>query len=264
MLSGLISPELTPDAASLPEAVYRLCVALSATSPLDAEHGLGGKLLYAGAMAGEGRTLLYSANIAGAASLAASGDAVVQRQAIRDGVIDFLVTSLEEALRILKNEIRKRQTVSVGVAMAPGELVEQMLDRGVLPDLLPPASWGDRGMDPESAARLLEQGARRVMADQDQSANAYVTWSVQHDFVRWLPRLDSAVEESLPSDDWVRQRWLRQAPRYLGRLVQREHGVALSGDEVTRLRSAVLELRGQHSTDAGGVPAMWVGGVPVG
>ena len=87
---------------------------------------------------------------------------------------------------------------------------------------------------------------------------------MNHDFTRWLPRLDLVVEESLPSDDWVRQRWLRLAPRYLGRVAQREHGVALSGDEMIRLRSLVLELLAEHSQDEGKLPVVWIDGVPVG
>ena len=263
----------TPDSHSLPEAVYRLYAALAVTLPLDAERGLGGRLLYAGELGGDGRQLLFAANIAGAASLAASADPAVLRQAIRDGVIDFLVTSLEEALRILKNEIRKRQAVSVGVAVAPHVLAEQMLDRGVLPDLLTPLSWGDsgRGATQEQGAKFIEQGSlpilvgeNRVEEDRRASDGSYVTWSVNHDFTRWLPRLDSVVEESLPSDDWVRQRWLRLAPRYLGRIAQREHGVALSGDEMIRLRSLVLGLLAEHSQDEGKLPVVRIDGVPVG
>jgi len=261
------------DSHSLPEAVYRLYAALAATLPLDAERGLGGKLLYAGELGGEGRQLLFAANIAGAASLAASADPAVQRQAIRDGVVDFLVTSLEEALRILKNEIRKRQAVSVGVAVAPQQLMDQMLDRGVLPDLLTPLSWGDsdRGATQEQGAKLIGQGSLPIIAgengateDRKTGDDSYIRWSVNHDFTRWLPRLDSVVEESLPSDDWVRQRWLRLAPRYLGRVAQREHGVALSGDEMIRLRSLVIELLAEHSQDAVKLPVVRIGGVPVG
>src|ERR1700761_5079623 len=128
------------DNAHLQQSIYNLYTALAAASPLDPETGLGGKLIFAGDL-GFASHLLYAANVAGATSLAASSDPVAQRQAMRDGVVDFLVTSLDEALRILKNEIRKRQTVSVAVGLDPAEAVEQMLERGVLPHLLPPGSW---------------------------------------------------------------------------------------------------------------------------
>ena len=47
-----------------------------------------------------------------------------------------MVTSLDEGLRILKNEIRKRETVAVCVALSPDTLQREMQERGVLPDLL--------------------------------------------------------------------------------------------------------------------------------
>lgn len=226
----------SPSSASDPspaEPVYRLYSALSTTLPLDSQAGLGGKLLYAGDIE-RGRNLLYAANIAGAASLAASADPTALRQAMRDGVVDFLVTSLEEALRILKNEIRKRQTVSVGVSADPYRVAEQMLERGVLPDLLP----FDGTLDPAHAARFLGQGSRPILAPADSEAE-FVSWSVDRDFARWLPRLDACALSILPPEDFIRKRWLRLAPRYLGRLAHRQHGVALTEAELMRFRAEV-------------------------
>src|SRR5438270_10726114 len=97
---------------------------------------LGGKLLYAGALDDNGRALITAANIAGAASLCATENEQDQKQAIRDGIVDFLVTSLDEALRILKNEIRKRAPVAVCIAAPHAESELQMSERGVAPDLL--------------------------------------------------------------------------------------------------------------------------------
>ena len=228
------------------ELIYRAYSALTTTQPLDAEAGLGGQLLYAGEMVGSGRELLFAANIAGAASLAASADAAVQRQAIRDGVIDFLVTSLEEALRVLKNEIRKREAVSVGVATDPRQLVEAMLHRGVLPDLLP--STPSSGIAAESSGlsdlqmkNFLGQGARTIR----QSAaltGGFTTWSVDRELARWLPKLDACVQTVIPAGDLSRHRWLRLAPRYLGRLAHRQHGVFLSPAETAEFRQKAEDL----------------------
>ena len=121
------------DALNFALAVERFYTALVATANADTaaqdplanselEPGLGGKLLYAGLLDEVGRNLVVAANIAGAATLAASPDPAAQKQAVRDGVVDFLVTSLDEALRILKNEIRKHETVAVCVAAAPDDL----------------------------------------------------------------------------------------------------------------------------------------------
>ena len=80
--------------------------------------------------------MVVAANIAGAATLVATADRAAQRQAIRDGVADFLVNSLDEALRILKNQLRKRETVAVCVGLAPEAVEREMKERGVAPDLL--------------------------------------------------------------------------------------------------------------------------------
>ena len=109
---------------------------LIASPYADPESGLGGNLFYAGEMDEQGRALVVAANIAGAATLVASADLATQKQAIREAIADFLVTSLDEALRILKNQLRKRETVSVCVAMAPAAMEREMDERGVEPDLL--------------------------------------------------------------------------------------------------------------------------------
>ena len=183
------------------------------------EPSLGGKLLYAGSLDAEARALLVAANIAGAASLAVSADAEASKQASRDGVVDFLVNSLDEALRILKNEIRKRETVAVCVATAPhaaeADFAHEMLDRGVSPDL----TWPIEAIPP---------GAGQVL----------MAWSVASGAAQWLPKLDAIALHCLDSDlspaRAKARRWLRLATRYLGR---RSQGVrVLRCDEQTAVR----------------------------
>jgi hypothetical protein len=229
--------------------IYRHYAALHATIPLHPQAGLGGKLLYAGELA-SGTPLLYAANIAGAASIAASADPAIQRLAIRDSVIDFLVTSLEEALRILKNEIRKHQPVSVGVGIAPNLLVEQMLDRGVLPDLLPPSFSREDQVGEDQAGKFLDQGAQQI-ANPDATDRTYVTWSIDHDFARILPQIDALAQQAIPEADVLRQRWLRLAPRYLGRVAQRIHGVNFSEEEFAQFKTSVGEWEAQRDAQTG-------------
>ncbi len=235
MSSHLPPPFDQPDATCAAEQIFRQYAALCRTLTLDVEAGLGGKLLYAGELTSAGRDLLFAANIAGAASLAASADPTVQRMAMRDGVVDFVVTSLEEALRILKNEIRKRQTVSVGVGVAPQKLVEAMLERGVLPELL--AADGQLPL----MERFAADGARRIEVAET-TVGDYICWSVDRQFAQWLPRLDALAIAAIPAGDTERRRWLRLAPRYLGRLAQRERGVVLSDAELEEFREAARKL----------------------
>lgn len=183
------------------------------------EPNLGGKLLYVAELDEAGRALAVAGNVAGAATLAASADPAVQKQAVRDGVVDFLVITLDEALRILKNEIRKRETVAVCVAASPQAVEAQMLERGVLPDLLPPRT--PSAMD--LSGLLLEEESRTVEPD-PMKVPALVTWSVASEPAQWLPKLDAIALDCLERDAWAARRWLRVGPRYLGRLA---HGVRL-------------------------------------
>ena len=182
----------------------------------DEEPSLGGKLVYAGELVPGNRALLVAANIAGAASLAASADAAAQKQAIRDGVADFLVNSLDEALRILKNEIRKRETVAVCIAAAPQGVEREMLERGVLPDLLAPHF--------RSGSPSFGHTVRHIEAIPAPASKVLVTWRVTTAPAQWLPKLDAIALDCLPAirdqKTLAARRWLRLAPRYLGRLAQ--------------------------------------------
>lgn len=234
------------------QPIYLLFQSLSHTLPLDPLNGLGGKLLYAGELDAEGRNLLYAANIAGTASLAASADPGALRHAMRDGVIDFFVNSLEEALRILKNEIRKRQAVSVGVAADPNRLVEQMLDRGVLPDLLP----RDTALSREHRDVLLRQGSIQIAEATFLSGAQFALWRLDRDFARWLPRVDDCARAVLPTEDHLRHRWLKLGPRYLGRLAQRQHGVGMTEAEFATFQSEAGELLAQTGPEGTDLPRL--------
>ena len=170
---------------------------------LDPENGLGGRLLYAAELDDPGCRLVRAANIAGAASLAAAPSPAQQRQIIREGVADFLVTDLSEALRILKNEIRKRQPVAVAVAATPESLAAEMLSRGVQPDLLPPASA-------ESLAAFIALGAEPVEpAPLPPGSELLILTGPPEGF-------EAQALDLIPASDYANRRWLRLSPRYLG------------------------------------------------
>jgi urocanate hydratase len=197
------------------EAVYALYAALMRDA--DSENGIGGQLLYAGELDGDGCRLVRAANIAGAASLCATSDIAVQRQAMRESVIDFLVTSLDEALRILKNEVRKHNAVAVCVMAAPAQIVAGMTERGVLPDLL------RNGPAPDLAA-FIAQGAQVVEPPAPAADRRLLLVASPP------PGSEGSTQQSIPQSDPAAQRWLRLASRYLGprarriRTVPCEHG----------------------------------------
>jgi hypothetical protein len=227
--------------------VNLLYAALVSTAPItETEPSLGGKLLYAAELDPQGRVLVVAANIAGAASLVATTDHAAGKQAIRDGVVDFLVTSLDEALRILKNQVRKRETVAVCVAAAPGAVEREMLERGVLPDLLPPAT--PSGPEYE---KFFAQGARSVVIALEDECQVLLMWQVAEAPARWLPQIDAVVLESLSADDLAARRWLRLAPRYLGRLAHGLHVLARDRQSAERLIDAI-----RNEVHHGSIPAV--------
>jgi urocanate hydratase len=197
----------------------------------DLETGLGGKLFYVGELDSHARGFAVAANIAGAATLAASPDAAALRLALREGAIDFLVNSLDEALRILKNEIRKRQPVAVAVSLPPNAIETEMLERGVLPDLLSPQS-GMRART-EAESDFLSQGASEVQ--ESMSTRKLLIWQAPEEYAQNLSGFEAMLAGYLAPDDVLNRRWLRLAPRYLGNSSRRLRSVACDEATITKL-----------------------------
>lgn len=193
-----------PEIAAEMEAVY--CLYAGLAGAMDPETGLGGKLVYAGEPDEAGCRLLRAANIAGAASLAASADAPALRRAMHQGAIDFVVTSLDEALRILKNEIRKKQPVAVGVSLAAEIMVREMVERGVQPDLLAPDA---------QVAEFLARGAHRIQPQPLAAGRHFDFIPIPTEVKQPTSAFDTQLLDTLAADDHVNRRWIRLAPRYL-------------------------------------------------
>jgi urocanate hydratase len=187
---------------------------------------LGGKLFYAGELDDDGCAWIVAANIAGAASLCGSSNALAPKQAIRDGIIDFLVTSLDEAVRILKNEVRKHAPAAVCIGAPPAEIEEQMSERGVAPDIVRPGG-GTAGNSSPAFDDI-----------------ALVSWSVSSAPARWMPKLDAFALECGGELLQGTRRWLQMSPRYLGRLAQSIHLVLADRAFATRFMENAMALEG--------------------
>lgn len=72
----------------------------------------------------------------GGACLAVMADRETARAAAKVGATDFTVDTLSEALRILKNEIRQRRPVSVGLVGEAAAVAGEMVKRGVQPQVV--------------------------------------------------------------------------------------------------------------------------------
>jgi urocanate hydratase len=138
---------------------------------------LAGKLIVSGGMGGMGGAQPLAATMTGAAFLGIDVDAERIKKRLKTGYCDFMVTTLDEALRILKNAIRKKENVSVGLVGNCADVIPEMAERGVLPDILtdqtsahdPLNGYVPNGM---TLAEALELRQRDPKAYQERSLDA--------------------------------------------------------------------------------------------
>jgi urocanate hydratase len=97
---------------------------------------LAGRLLMAGGMGATGGTLPLAATLNGAAFLGVEADPEQIKRRVKSGYCEAMVNDLDEALRILKNSVRRREAASVGLIGSCAEVIPELARRGIVPDLL--------------------------------------------------------------------------------------------------------------------------------
>lgn len=97
---------------------------------------LSGKLIVSGGMGGMGGAQPLAATMTGAAFLGIDVDPERIKKRLKTGYCDFMVNSLDEALRILKNAVRKKENISVGLVGNCADVIPELAERGVVPDIL--------------------------------------------------------------------------------------------------------------------------------
>jgi urocanate hydratase len=202
--------------------VYAQFVALTASSD-----NLGGSLLFYSHLNANGISVAIASNIAGAASLGLEPDVERAKAALRAGICDFLVNNLDEALRILKNEIRKRRAVAVVLIASPDAAAAEMLERGVQPEILT-----------FSVPELLARGSRLLESGEGDESVLPIAWSAERESARWLPILDGFAAGALVRKD-ARNRWIESAPRSLGRAFAGQRYMRMSEAEASAFIAAI-------------------------
>jgi urocanate hydratase len=94
-----------------------------------------GQLVFAYGEGTSATGLPAAVSIAGGTSPVLDPDVTAVKSVFRQGGVDFVVNTLDEALRVLKNEIRRHRPLSVVLEGAVQPALAEMLERGVLPDL---------------------------------------------------------------------------------------------------------------------------------
>jgi len=166
--------------------------------------------------AGEGSSatgLPAAVSIAGGCTLALDPDASAVKATFRQGGIDFVVNTLDEAVRVLKNEIRQHKPLSVALIAPLHPTLDEMAARGIQPDLDLTAPREDL-LTPWLAAR---------------------NWSEVTVPAPSLRILDAQLLEMLPTDDTVRRRWLQRIGHYQRPAPGQSRVLWLSAEEEARL-----------------------------
>lgn len=126
---------------------------------------LAGKLVVTGGMGGMGGAQPLAATMNGAAFLGIDVDPERIKRRVKSGYCDVMVTSLDEALRILKNAVRAHEATSVGLVGNCADLIPELAKRGVVPDVLtdqtsahdPIGGYVPNGMTLEEALELRKK-----------------------------------------------------------------------------------------------------------
>jgi urocanate hydratase len=211
---------------------------------------VAGRLILGPPLSEGGAPFAMAAGIAGAASLTIEPAPDAAREAVRNGTVDFAVNTLDEALRILKNEIRKQQAVSVLLEANVSEVLAEAAERGAQPDLI---AWSQP--DDPRIAPFLQRGAVLLSpVSQGEAEDARegwieVSWRMPDASPQALRRVDALAAEVLLAGDLERRHWIARAPRYLPRNLRTERSLSMSPDERERFRSAL-----ERAVAAGEIP----------
>jgi urocanate hydratase len=127
---------------------------------------LAGRLVVSGGLGGMGGAQPLAATLNGAAFLGVDVDASRIQKRLDTGYVDRMVTSLDQALEIVLGAKAQQQAVSVGLVGNIADVLAQLIDRGITPDVLTDQTSAhdlDQGYIP--VGLTLEQAAvRRAQA----------------------------------------------------------------------------------------------------
>jgi urocanate hydratase len=143
---------------------------------------LAGKLIVSGGMGGMGGAQPLAATMTGASFLGIDPDPERIKKRLRSGYCDFMVNSLDEALRILKNAVRKKENVSVGLVGNCADVIPELAERGVVPDILtdqtsahdPLNGYVARGMSLDEVSAMRERDPKGYLQKSMESIARHV------------------------------------------------------------------------------------------
>lgn len=183
----------------------------------------GGQLVLTTGAGCSATGLTAAVSIAGGTTLAIDPDTGTVKATFRQGGLDFVVNTLDEALRVLKNEIRQHRPLAVALIAPIAPTLTEMRDRGVLPDLhivLPPDPTLLQFPFRSEAEEHASLAAHHFQLDLAPSPEL-ATWLADRNLTESvltpttpLRTLDARLLQLLPSTDAPRRTWLERISHY--------------------------------------------------
>lgn len=233
-------------------ATYRKYLRLQSIAAERFSGTLAGHLVLCVGFGMRGAELALATTMSGGVFLGIDPDPHQLKAAVRDGSCDFMVNALDEALRVLKNELRKRTPLSVGLLGVASDILTAMVERSVQPNLIADTSPREAPEDNYRSAiiRIVERGAE-MLADPPMPeglAPSEVIWTAasQQD----LRRMDHFALELIPPEDRIRRRWLEQAGGCFHRHVPLERVVCLHPEERTHFLDTLKSANASYAFQA--------------
>lgn len=192
-----------------------------------------GSLLLGIGLNDPGRALALASLAAGAAALLLEDDPVRLREASREGCATFTVTTLDEALRALKNEVRQGRAITIALAGSLERHLAEMVERGVLPGFTAASRELSRA-EANSIAVLKHWGSERLYGH-GLIGPGEVELVVDPDWTMVIDGATSPLERRgrdavLLEKAWgdcdrsqVMRQWLRAVPTLFPRALDRPH-----------------------------------------
>jgi urocanate hydratase len=181
-----------------------------------------------------------AASIAGAVTLAVDADPAAVKLALRRGELDFVVNTLDEALRTIKNEVRQRRPLSVGLIADVESTLAEMAERGVQPDVQL-ISYAPN----YAGLRILQERGMRyfhtlVEDEPDRPYRSMLILDRKRHYEYFfaaessaaLRSFDAQLLNALPKHDTVRRRWVERISHYLREDRNRGRWIWLNDGEV--------------------------------
>lgn len=210
-----------------------------------------------------GAALAIAGNIAGAVTLAVDNDSAHLRGVVRSGACDFVVNTFDEAVRAMKNEVRKQAPLSVALSMEPARAMAEIIERGLAPQLFCCSSDApeSRNLAAQASSHLSLLGAVLLSvsdppispSDPDQwlhvgqlvsastERNGWILSTYTFETPARLRAFDQAAMATLGPEDHLRHRWLDAAPRILHRQHPPQRSLWLSPSEAGELGRQILK-----------------------